>query len=299
MGGLKEEIIAKGLAEVLEGIPLRELTSMRIGGPAPLLLRPSEEGSLQELLFLLWERGERVRVLGGGTNLLVSDAGPREVVLDLRSMPKVITMREGVVWCTAPVKVAELLHFCAQRGLGGLEELAGIPGTLGGAIRGNAGAWGREVGEAVLSLVTFDPKGRRHVRGRSELSFSYRRGPLAEGEVLWEVGLGLREAEPEEVRERTAQFLRERQRRQPMGPPSAGCIFKNPVGAPPAGYLIEEAGFKGRQRGGARVSEVHANFIVNVGGATFSDVMGLIEEIRGGVLKAFGVELELEVEVWS
>lgn len=141
-----------------------------------------------------------------------------------------------------------------------------------------------------------DSMGRR--RERQDLRWGYRRGPLKKGEVLWEAVVGLSEGDPKEIEERIASYLEERRLSQPLGLPSAGCIFKNPPGMA-AGKLIEEAGFKGRRRGGAMVSEVHANFIVNTGGATFDDVMGLIEEIREEVLRLYGVELELEVQVWS
>lgn len=299
MEGIKEEILKRGLGEVLEGVPMRRLTSFRIGGPV-MLIRPSEEEALGELLCFLWEAGIDVKVLGGGTNLLVSDAGLRDtVVLDLGSLPKDMALKDGILVCTAPVRLGELLRLCAQRGLKGLEELSGIPGTVGGAVKGNAGAWGREIGELVEYLVIYDRKGQKKLKKRGEFSFSYRQGPLAEGEVLWEVGLRLEEGDAQEIGDRMAQILAERRKRQPLDLPSAGCIFKNPPAAPPAGYLIEKVGLKGHRKGGAQVSEVHANFIVNRGGATFSDVMGLIEEMREKVFEAFGIELELEVQVWN
>jgi len=299
MKALIGEIRKRGIGEVREGLSMRELTSFRIGGPFPLLIRPLHEEGLAEILDLLCRRGVGMRVLGRGTNLLVEDRGIGEAVVDLSLCSRHILVEGERVIAGSGVSIGELLRLCAREGLSGLEGLWGIPGSLGGAIRGNAGSWGFQIGDRVQYLVVYGPSGERRVKGREVLDFAYRKGPLVPGEVVWEIGLRLHRDDPQEVTERMREFGEERKKRQPLGVPCAGCIFRNPPSGPPAGYLIEKAGLKGRRRGGAKVSEIHANFIVNTGGATFSDVMGLIEEVREEVIRAFGVELELEVEVWS
>jgi UDP-N-acetylmuramate dehydrogenase len=297
MKALIEEIRKKGIAEMEEGPLMKRLTSLRIGGPAPLLIRPHSEEGLWEVLEVLNLKGVPFRVIGKGTNLLVDDRGIQEVLIDLKKASNFIRSQGPVLAVGAGTSLEHLLSFCEREGLSGLEGLCGIPGSVGGAIKGNAGAWGYEIGDRVEYLIIYNAQGKRE--RREELNFSYRRGPLREGEVIWEVGIRLFEGDPQEIRERT-RFLRlERKKTQPLDFPSAGCVFKNPPKGPPAGYLIDKAGFKGQRRGGAMVSPLHANFILNVGDATFSDVMGLIEEIRERVFKLFNVELELEVEVWS
>ncbi len=295
-GTLAQELRSMIKGEVLEGATMRELTSFRIGGEAPLLVRPSSKEETIRVLQFFQSRGVPWKVLGRGTNLLVDDRGIPWAVVDLRWANRKLEVKGRAVSAGAGVLLGELLHFCATKGLSGLEPLAGIPGTVGGAIRRNAGSGGIEICSRVRSLSIIGPKGVEERRG--PLSYSYREGPLSPGEVLWEAVFELEEDDPEDIRGRLSSFIEGRRRRQPLDMPSAGCIFKNPPEGP-AGRLIEEAGLKGMRRGGAAVSEIHANFIVNLGGATFADVSGLIEDVRERVAQVHGVELELEVEVWS
>jgi len=297
MRALIEEIKKKRMVEIEEGLLMKRLTSFRIGGPVPLLIRPYSEEGLLEVLEILNLLGVPFRIIGRGTNLLVDDRGINEVLIDLKKASNFIRPEGPVLAVGSGTSLEHLLSFCERKGLSGLEGLCGIPGSVGGAIKGNAGAWGYQIGDRVEYLIIYSAQGKREKR--ENLNFSYRRGPLREGEVIWEVGISLFERDPEEIREKTKALRLERIKTQPLGFASAGCIFKNPPNGPPAGYLIDKAGFKGKRRGGAIVSPLHANFILNLGDATFSDVMGLIEEIREEVFKLFNVELELEVEIWS
>ncbi|HID08574.1 MAG TPA: UDP-N-acetylmuramate dehydrogenase, partial [Armatimonadetes bacterium] len=269
-GTLLKELKERLKGSFLQGIPMSRLTSFRIGGEAELIFRPRDEEALLEALEILQQEGVPWRPLGGGTNLLVADGGVKGVLLDLRQVASFLQVEGARVRAGAGATLAGLLLACIEGGLSGLEPLAGIPGTIGGAVKGNAGSWGVEIGNNLRSITVLSLRGKEERRGE-DLSFSYRRGPLEEGEVLWEAVFQLEEAEAGEIKAKAEGFLKERKRRQPMGLPSAGCIFKNPPGLY-AGKLIEEVGLKGLRRGGAMISQLHANFIVNLGGATFGDV---------------------------
>jgi len=294
---LLEELKGRLKGSFLQGVPMSRLTSFRIGGEAELIFRPRDEEDLLEALEILERQGVPWRPLGGGTNLLVADEGVKGVLLDLRQAASFLEVEGSRVRVGAGASLAGLLLACIEGGLSGLEPLAGIPGTVGGAVKGNAGSGGVEIGNSLRAITVLSPRGKEE-RGAEDLPLSYRPGPLASGEVLWEAVFQLEEGETEEIRAKVEGFLKERKRRQPLGLPSAGCIFKNPPGLY-AGKLIEEVGLKGLRRGGAMISELHANFIVNLGGATFGDVMGLIETAKERVLREQGVELELEIEVWA
>lgn len=299
MKELEVEVRNRRLGELVIGPQMRDLTSFKIGGRVPLLIRPFAGEAFFEVMVLLKEKGYKWRVLGGGTNLLVSDEGLDVVLLDLRKAFCHIHREGNLLRVGAGVRMMELIRYCSREGLGGLEALSGIPGSIGGAVKGNAGSWGKEICQFIKSMTVLDRNLKRLEKTRGQFKFSYRRGPLKEGEVLLEVLLELEVKDPMEIRRQVRRFLIERKKRQPLGFPSAGCIFKNPKGGPPAGLLIERVGLKGKRVGGAMISDLHANFILNVGGATFKDVLSLIELAREKVKEAFGYELELEVELWS
>jgi len=296
---LGAEIQNKKLGEVVVGPYMCHLTSFRIGGKVPLLIRPFTEEAFFEVMGLLKEWGCKWKVLGRGTNLLVSDEGLDIVLLDLRRAFCHIRREGNFLKVGAGVRIAELIQYCSQVGLGGLEALSGIPGSVGGAVKGNAGSWGKEICQFIKSMTVADGNLRKAERTRDQIDFNYRRGPLKEGEVLLEVLLELEEKDPIEVRSQVRWFWLQRKKRQPLGFPSAGCVFKNPQGGPSAGFLIEKVGLKGKRIGGAMISDLHANFILNVGGATFKDVLALIELARQRVKEVFGYQLELEVELWT
>lgn len=296
---LEAELRNKKVGELLVGPYMRDLTSFRIGGKVPLLIRPFTEETFFEVMGLLKEGGYKWRVLGGGTNLLVSDEDLDVVLLDLRKAFCHIHREGNLVRVGAGVRMAELIRYCSREGLGGLEALSGIPGSIGGAVKGNAGSWGKEICQFIKSMRVLDGNLKKLEKKQGQFEFSYRRGPLKEGEILLEVILELEEKDPVEIRRQVRRFWGERKKRQPVGVPSAGCIFKNPEGGPSAGFLIERVGLKGKRIGGAMISDLHANFILNLGGATFKDVLALIELAQQKVRDAFGYKLELEVELWS
>jgi UDP-N-acetylmuramate dehydrogenase len=276
--------------------PLAGLTSWRVGGPARRCYRPADLDDLAAFLAGL-PPGEPVFWLGLGSNVLVRDGGiPGTVILTSGLLDGIGLAEDGTLRVEAGVACAKVARFAARRGLTGAEFLAGIPGTLGGALAMNAGAWGGETWERVDRVETLDRAGRRRVRPRSDYAAGYRhvRGPTGE----WFVAAWLRlpPGDPSEATARIRALLKRRAETQPLGQPSCGSVFRNPPGDF-AGRLIEACGLKGTRFGGACVSEKHANFIVNLGGATAADVEALLLHVQATVEREHGVHLEPEVRV--
>jgi UDP-N-acetylmuramate dehydrogenase len=284
---------------VIRDFPLGKATTFGIGGPAQMLARPRSAAELGRLLAEAGAEGLRVRMLGGGSNLLVADEGVKGLVVRLSGKAfAALEQRPGGLVAGAGTPLARLVREAAAAGLSGVESLAGIPGTVGGALIMNAGGKYGCIGDLVEEVQALSPDGKPVSFTRQECGFGYRTSKLR-GLVLTGCRLALTADEPKAVGERARRVLAEKRRSQPLRIPSAGCVFKNPAGGAPAGQLIEELGFKGRRVGGAMVSELHANYIVNVGGARCSEVLELIDAIREAAAKARGVELELEIEIWS
>ncbi|MFH7321519.1 UDP-N-acetylmuramate dehydrogenase [Desulfurivibrio sp. D14AmB] len=281
--------------------PLAPLTTLRVGGPAAVLARPGSIAELETLLALLEKYGCPRRVLGRGSNLLVADRGYGGVVILLdRRLGRISRLEgDGAKWLLrveAGCSLAALLGWAQERGLGGLEFLVGIPGSVGGAAVMNAGAWGEALGARVQALELVGPGGRRTVAA-AELRFSYRRlEGVDPGEVIAAVILALAPRPIAEIRARMRQLLQKRRASQPRGVLSAGSFFKNPPGDY-AGRLIEAAGLKGLRVGGAMVAREHANFLINDGGATAADLVALMEQVRERVAAHGGVRLEPEVHL--
>jgi len=276
--------------------PLSRVTTFRIGGPAELAARPRCAADAADLVRWAGDEGLPVRCVGMGSNLLVDDRGIRGLVLLLRGLDGVHVDGHRVT-VGAGVTNSRILGEVRARGLGGLQCLVGYPGTVGGAVRMNAGGAPGYVGSRVERVRGVDAAGRIVERPASECGFRYRGSDLADL-VVTEVDLLLEEADPEEFAlECHAIFARKRDT-QPLELPSAGCVWKNPPGAV-AGRLVDMAGCKGLREGDAEVSDRHANFVVNRGKATASDVRRLMAEVRRRVLDRFGVLLEPEVIEWS
>ncbi|OGC03996.1 UDP-N-acetylenolpyruvoylglucosamine reductase [candidate division WOR-1 bacterium RIFOXYA12_FULL_43_27] len=252
--------------KLLKNRPLKKFTTFKIGGPAKLLVVPE---SPEELRAFLKKNRKPIFVLGGGSNVLFSDKGFDGVVVSTAKMKKL----SGNI-AEAGVPLARLK----------IPELAGIPGTIGGAVKGNAGAFGVSIGDFVEYVKCFDKKGKSF---KLKPKFSYRKSNIKG--IIYEVGLRINPKSGPADR-----FLKERKEKQPWGTPSAGSIFKNPPNDS-AGRLIEACGLKGQRIGGAQVSNQHANFIVNTGSATASDVKKLIKKIQKAVKSKFGIKLETEV----
>ncbi len=282
--------------ELRTGEPMARYTSWRVGGPADRFYRPVDAEDLAAFLRSLPE-GEPLFWLGLGSNLLVRDGGIRGTVIATQGVLDGLDQIDATtVRAEAGVTCAKVARFCARRDLVGAEFLAGIPGTMGGALAMNAGAFGGETWTLVSAVETLDHRGAHHTRAPAEYEVGYRsvRGP--EGECFLAAHLHLAAGEGEASLARIKALLEQRNETQPIGLPSCGSVFRNPEGDH-AARLIEAAGLKGVCIGGACVSEKHANFIINTGEATARDIEALIELVRRTVHKEYGVELQPEVRI--
>jgi UDP-N-acetylmuramate dehydrogenase len=270
-------------------------TSWRLGGPADLYYRPESVDALCDFLRDL-NAGVKVYWTGVGSNLLVRDGGIRGAVISpVASLGNLERHDAGLVEAGAGVPCTVLARRCTRWGLGPAEFFAGIPGTVGGALKMNAGAFGGETWDRVVEVDTVDRSGNIRTRSKSDFDIAYRQvhGPVDE----WFVAARFQFVQQAEARiERVQELMKERQEKQPLGLPSCGSVFRNPPGGH-AAQLIEASGLKGYRIGGAEVSEKHANFIINTGDATAADVETLIDHIRGTVAERHGVDLELEVHI--
>ena len=290
-----------GLAcEVRFGERLAPYTTFQVGGPTDALALPKDEAELVELITRCRREGLPVSILGGGANTLVRDGGIRGVVVCLVEGFRQLGVAEGdplLVEAGAGVKIPQLVRFAAERGLAGVECLAGVPGTVGGALAMNAGTAERYAGEAVESIRWVRLSGAEvETLPAPEIAFAYREARLPEPGVVTAVRFRLRRGDAEALRNYLKEHAAMRRERQPWGGPCAGAIFRTPPGER-AGRLIEAAGLKGRRVGGAEVSQVHANFLVNCGWAKAADVLKLIAVVRARVREVHGMELVLELKV--
>ncbi len=297
---LVEEIAARFGVRAERGRRFAELTSLRVGGVIDWVLLPETESAAAGVAGALDEAGVAWRVLGAGSNVLADDREHRYVVVSMREVKGEARFNGERVSVSAGFSLPRLCVEAARQGLSGIEGLGGIPGTVGGALWMNAGAYGHEIGEVVESVRV--ARGGRIVEapGR-EVKWNYRHTSFKEGELLLGCTLTLRPDEPDEIKARMEEAKQKRFATQPHGARSAGCFFKNPPGSGlSTGKMIDEMGMKGERRGGAVVSPVHANFIVTEGeNARASDALALAEEIRERFRREHGVELEYEVELWG
>lgn len=282
---------------VRRSVPLSKLTSMQVGGAADYVLSPRDTGAFLRLLDRLPEAGLPYRILGNGTNIIAPDGGYAGIVVLTGRLDR-ISRSDRTLRLGAGVLLPRAANAAREAGLSGLEELYGIPGTVGGALVMNAGAYGREISDTLSSVTVYDPSSREvSVCRRSELSFSYRFGSIAARRlIVLSAVFELAPADPVAVADRMHAVSIMRSERQPMGFPSAGCIFRRTDGGESAGKLIRSVGLAGKRVGGAEISEKHAGFIINRGGATAADIRELAEEARLAVLQKLGIDLAYEVE---
>jgi len=281
----------------LKNEPLKKHTSFRIGGPAAYFLQPKNMEELIEALKFAKEHKFMYSVMGAGSNLLVLDKGFPGLVIKIAGGFNAINIRGRTVRVGAGILLPPLLNYLARKGLGGLEFLAGIPGTVGGAVVMNAGAWGKEIGDFVQSVKVLDNKGKVQIIEGRKMQMGYRRSIFHKAKlIIFEIVLKLRKSRSKMIRNRITEFLKQRRMSQPLGIPNAGCVFKNPKGRF-AGKLIEEAGCKEMRVGDAQVSAKHANFIVNLGDAKARDVLKLLTRVQRMVKERFKVRLEPELKI--
>ena len=283
---------------LLENYPLAPLTTWKVGGPARYLAVPRDLEDVYRLLDLAYRQGWPLFFLGRGSNLLIADEGLPGLTLHLAKSFQKIERQGDLLRVGAGVALPRLAQTVAAWGVSGFEFLGGIPGTVGAAVRLNAGADGQDLAQVLRRVRVVTPQLQLLEFTGADLALGYRSSRLLNFPhwLVVEAEFSLeKQAPPEAVQARMRELLTARRARQPANPRTCGSVFKNPPGGPPAGYLIEQAGFKGRRRGGAQVSRKHANFILNQGKATATQIGALLEEIQEAVWRAFGLALEREV----
>ena len=276
---------------------MKDYTTFQIGGPCDILVRPYDEGQVAALIQFCAVNGIRWQVIGNGSNLLAPDGGVSGVVIQIGSNFSYIrkSLKEGEIICAAGASLSAAAAFAQKEGLTGLEFAWGIPGNVGGALFMNAGAYGGEMKDIVVSADYVDGMGNARTIGFSEMQFGYRHSVFSDKDwCITKVKMQLRPGDPAEIRRTMENLMERRKSKQPLEYPSAGSVFKRPEGNY-AGALIEQCGLKGRRVGGAQVGEKHAGFIVNLGDASSRDVARLIREIQNTVEEQTGYRLECEL----
>ena len=304
--------IRKELPGIKKGVSLKEYTTFKIGGPAQYFLEVKTKQGLIEAIKKARNYGVPFFILGGGSNILVSDEGYKGLIIRIKNQEsriKNIRQRSKIIEAEAGILLSQLVKMAFKSGLTGLEWAAGIPGTVGGAIRGNAGAFGLSMADILKTVEALDAEEMK-VRNfkNEECKFGYRDSIFKSKKnlIILSVILQLKKGEKQEIGKKIQEYLEYRRRIQPLSFFSTGCIFKNPApeqssvrGKPFrffAGELIEKCGLKGKKIGRAQISERHANFIINLGGAKSRDVIELISFVKKKVKEKFGIELEEEIQ---
>jgi UDP-N-acetylmuramate dehydrogenase len=278
--------------EVAKNVPLKEHTYIKIGGPADIFVIPEEKEGMKWLVKFLKERGIRFFIMGNGTNLIFSDGGFRGVVIKSNRCFDGLKISENNMFVGSGIDLMKAIYTSAESGICGLEKLAGIPGTVGGAVWMNAGAFGCEIKDCVDRVYYIDNEGREKAE---KIEMGYRSSSLSEEDIIMGADFHLGYGEREEILADIEEVKRKRKEKQPIDFPSAGSVFKNPDNGH-AGEIVERLGMKGMVIGGAEISSKHANFIINRGDGTCDDVKKLIQKVQDEVSKNEGIELELEVE---
>ena len=291
-----EKIIPK--EKILQNVQMKKYTSFKIGGEAEVLIKISTLEELTKIIKYIKQKNIQTFILGNGSNLLVSDEGIKGIVLkiEIKKLEIEEINNKFKITVGAGVKLGELAQKLANKEISGFEFASGIPGTIGGAIRMNAGAYGSEMKDIVKTVTYIDRNGEIHKINNEQAKFEYRNSMFANNEyIIVETELELNKGNKEEIQAKMQEYANFRKEKQPIEYPSAGSTFKRPEGYF-AGKLIQDAGLRGFQVGGAQVSEKHCGFVINKDQATASDVMNLMNQVSDKVYEEFGVRLQPEVK---
>lgn len=286
-------------SRIKENVSMKRYTTFKTGGTAKILVTPENTKELADVVKFFNEYGCGYFLLGNGSNVLVSDNGLSAPVIHISKALSSIDVFDNIITVRAGASLAAAAAAALENSLTGLEFAAGIPGSFGGAIMMNAGAYGGEMKDVVEAVSFIDPSGEQHIASNEEMEFSYRKSALSDtGCIVTGGTIKLEKGKREEISAKMADLAKRRREKQPLEFPSAGSTFKRPVGNY-AGTLIENAGLKGYTIGGAQVSTKHAGFIINTGTATTDDILRLIEHVKETVYKDSGILLEEEVKYWE
>ncbi len=287
--------------KILFHVPLSRYTSLRVGGPVDIMIYPSDVMELQKVICFSQTQAIPYVVIGRGSNLLIKDGGLKGIAIRLSLGFKRIKLlnrsrNHTSVLVEAGVSLNRLLKFCIGRGLSGLEFLSGIPGSIGGALAMNSGAQGRQMKDVTESLALITPQAEVIERSKEHLNFEYRKLHLPTGTIILKSQILMKHRSKKIILSEVEKIKKWRRQTQPLNLPSAGSVFKNPIGKS-AGQLIEQTGLKGFRVGNAEISEKHANFIVNLGGATAKDILSIMGIIQNRVYQKTGIRLEPEIKI--
>tara|TARA_B100000579_G_C22802912_1_gene840903 strand:+ start:77 stop:994 length:918 start_codon:yes stop_codon:yes gene_type:complete len=276
--------------------PMKKHTTFGIGGPVDFLILPTDNSQISNIIKSINNNNIKFCFLGSGSNILVADEGIRGAVISLKKSSKKIIFKDSTVFAECGVMLGALVQEIHKHNITGFETLMGVPGTLGGALIMNAGAFGSEISNNLLFVNAIDINGNIKKYFVEDIEFSYRKSNFLENEILIDALFKCEKDSQEIINNKKNAASNQRKKTQPLTYKSAGSIFKNPENVA-AGYLIDKAGLKGMKIGGARISEKHANFIVNLGNAKCKDVLGLIKIIKDKIFKLYEIELELEIKI--
>ncbi len=298
---LREKLTGIVSGGVLFDEPMSRHTSIGVGGVADIVAFPGSMEELSRTIDFLRQFKMPFVPIGNGTNLIVKDGGYRGAVISMKNVKNIILSKRGArqaaIHAGAGGALSEVVRLTAEEALTGMEFCAGIPGSIGGAVRMNAGAYGSEIKNVVETIELMDTSGETRKCKKNILKFTYRNLDLPEGAVITGASFLLTRGVKEQIQTRIAEILEMRRARHPLEYRNAGSIFKNPPGGVPAGQIIDETGLKGVQSGGAKISEKHGNFIVNLGNAKAADIIALINEVKERVKEERGITLETEVRI--
>lgn len=276
--------------------PLKKHTTYGIGGPADLMIFPKSKQDLIKVIEIINENKIQLTILGSGSNVLVSDDGIRGVVISLKNSLKQIEVADNILYAECGTMLGKIVKYAVKNDLIGLENLNGVPGTLGGALIMNAGAWGGEISENLVHVELINSKSEVKKIQKKDLNFSYRQSSFDKDDILLSAKFNLKKADKNIIKENFMEAQSGRKKSQPLNKRSAGSLFKNPKNSS-AGKLLDDAGLKGFSIGDAKISEKHANFFINDGNASSSDMLMLIKKAHQEVKDRFNVNLSLEVKL--
>ena len=276
--------------------PLKKHTTYGIGGPADLMIFPKNKQDLIKIIKIINENKIQLTILGSGSNVLVSDDGIRGVVISLKNSLKQIEVADNILYAECGTMLGKIVKYAVKNHLIGLENLNGVPGTLGGALIMNAGAWGGEISENLVHVELINSKSEVKKIQKKDLNFSYRQSSFDKDDILLSAKFNLKKADKNIIKENFMVAQSGRKKSQPLNKRSAGSLFKNPKNSS-AGKLLDDAGLKGFSIGDAKISEKHANFFINDGNASSSDMLMLIKKAHQKVKDRFNVNLSLEVRL--
>jgi len=287
--------------KVLFDEPMSRHTSMRVGGPADALIFPGSMEELGRVFKILQYCAIPFIPIGNGTNLVVRDGGYRGAVISLKDIKNMRVMERGggqvAIYAYAGIALSEMVLLAAEKALTGMEFCAGIPGSIGGAVRMNAGAYGSEMKDAIESVELMNGTGEIREYKTNMLKFSYRNLDIPENAIITGASFLLHRGIKKQIQDRITEIMGMRKAKHPLEHHNAGSVFRNPPGGIPAGRIIDELGLKGTQIGGAKISEKHGNFIVNVGNAQARDITALIDIVKKKVKEGRGIDLETEIKI--